>query len=140
MKDKRNIHLKIQELCDCYATNDPLREMSTISSEMNSEDAALKWLALAALHGINAGAKTISLTRTQDGMASVTAMYREHKLPSPGNAVGKGVISALRELTHINDRTGQLELALGVRDSQANLEVKIESDIDKERIIIDFKE
>jgi hypothetical protein len=26
MKEKRNLHLKTQELCDCYATNDPLKE------------------------------------------------------------------------------------------------------------------
>ncbi len=30
MKEKRNVHLKVQELCDCYATNDPLKEMSVV--------------------------------------------------------------------------------------------------------------
>ncbi len=30
MKDKRNLHLKVQELCDCYATSDPLKGMSLL--------------------------------------------------------------------------------------------------------------
>ena len=51
MKEKRNLHLKVQELCDCYATNDPLKEMSEIKGDDDKEEAAIKWLALAALHG-----------------------------------------------------------------------------------------
>ena len=53
MKDKSNFHLKVQDLCDCFATTDPLKEMSEIMEDQNREEAALKWLALAALHGIN---------------------------------------------------------------------------------------
>jgi hypothetical protein len=49
MKEKRNVHLKVQELCDCYATNDPLKEMSVVQNGSDKEEAALKWLALAAL-------------------------------------------------------------------------------------------
>ena len=54
MKEQRNVHLKVQELCDCYATNDPLKEMSEIKNDGDKEEAALKWLALAALHGVSA--------------------------------------------------------------------------------------
>jgi len=28
MRDKQSLHLKVQEMCDCYATTDPLKEMS----------------------------------------------------------------------------------------------------------------
>ena len=47
MKEKRNLHLKVQELCDCYATNDPLKEMSEIKADSDKDEAAVKWLALA---------------------------------------------------------------------------------------------
>jgi len=56
MKEKRNLHQKVQEMCNCYATTDPLKSMSQMVNE-DSEDAAVKWLALAALHGVNANAK-----------------------------------------------------------------------------------
>ena len=63
MKEKRNLHLKVQEMCDCYATGDPLKEMSIIKNDEDKEDAALKWLALAALHGVNNNAEEITITR-----------------------------------------------------------------------------
>jgi len=43
MKEKRNVHLKVQELCDCYATNDPLKEMSTVKNEADKETVSLKF-------------------------------------------------------------------------------------------------
>ena len=67
MKEKRNLHLKVQELCDCYATTDPLKEMSEIKKDSDQDEAAVKWLALAALHGVNNNAKEVSITRSPDG-------------------------------------------------------------------------
>ena len=48
MKEKWNLHLKIQELCDCYATTDPLKEMSNVKNDADKHEAALKWVALSA--------------------------------------------------------------------------------------------
>ena len=76
MKEKRNVHLKVQELCDCYATNDPLKEMSAVKDDPDTEEAALKWLALATLHGVNNNAKAITISRAKDGEVRVTAQYR----------------------------------------------------------------
>ena len=42
MKEKRNVHLKVQELCDCYATNDPLKEMSVVKDDADQEETAGK--------------------------------------------------------------------------------------------------
>ena len=50
MKDKQSLHLKVQELCDCYATTDPLKEMSDVAKDADKEEAALKWISLAVLH------------------------------------------------------------------------------------------
>ena len=97
MKEKRNIHLKVQEMCDCYATTDPLKEMSKIKGDSDQSEAAEKWLALAALHGVNNNAKEISIRRSKDGKIKVTAQYRESELPSPGSKIGKKIMSAVRE-------------------------------------------
>ena len=67
MKEKRNIHLKVQEMCDCYATEDPLKEMSEIKGDKDQGEAAEKWLALAALHGVNNNAREISIRKSELG-------------------------------------------------------------------------
>ena len=140
MKEKRNVHLKVQELCDCYATNDPLKEMSEVKDDENQEEAALKWLALASLHGVNNNAKEVTLTRSRNGDVRVTARYRETDLPSPGSEVGAKIMEAVREVTHIEDGKGKSPLALGIRNDSIELQVKMKTKDDGEKITIKFPE
>jgi len=138
MKEKRNVHLKVQELCDCYATNDPLKEMSTVKNEGDKDEAALKWLALSALHGVNSNAETITITRSKDGDIDVTAKYRESELPSPGSDIGAKIIAAVREITHIEGKRGKTPLALGIRNDSIEIQVKMNSEGDKEKVTLNF--
>ena len=138
MKEKRNLHLKVQELCDCYAATDPLKEMSAVANARDVDEAALKWLALAALHGVNDGAKEITLRRDPSGRVTVTAEYREKELPSPGNDVGGRIMAAVREITHIDGDRGKTLLALGLRNDSLELTVKVKGRGDKEKITIEF--
>jgi hypothetical protein len=140
MKEKRNIHLKVQELCDCYATNDPLKEMSEIKGDSDQEEAAAKWLALAALHGVNDNAKEVSITRSPDGNIRVTAKYREAELPSPGPAIGEKIMSAVREITHIEGAKGKSPLALGIRNDSIELRIKMKSKDEGEKVTLKFPE
>ncbi len=138
MKDERSLHLKVQELCDCFATTDPLREMSRIPAATDEEEIGLKWLALAALHGVNNNASKITLRKGDDGQVRVTAEYRVSELPSPGTAVGAKVIAAIREITHIDAEKGKTQLALGMRDSSVDLEVTIKSKKGHEKVSLKF--
>ena len=138
MKEKRNLHLKVQEMCDCYATGDPLKEMSIIKNDEDKEDAALKWLALAALHGVNNNAEEITITRSSEGNVRVVAEYRESELPSPGSEVGGKIVDALREITHIEEDKGKTPLSLGIRNDSVNLKIKFKAKKGKERITIKF--
>ena len=138
MKEKRNVHLKVQELCDCYATNDPLKEMSVVKNDGDKEEAAFKWLALASLHGINNNAKEVTLTRSKNGDVRVTAKYRETDLPSPGSDVGAKIIEALREVTHIEGDKGKMPLSLGIRNDSIELQVKMKYKDKGEKITIRF--
>ena len=140
MKEKRNLHLKVQELCDCYATNDPLKEMSIVKNDDDKDEAAAKWLALAALHGVNDNAKEVTITRSADGQVTVRAKYRESELPSPGAEVGSKVFDAVREITAIEAGKGKSPLALGIRQDSIELEVKFKSKEDKEMVTIRFPE
>lgn len=138
MKDTGNLHLKMQELCDCFSTTDPLKEMSKVKNDENNPDAALKWLALAALHGINNNAKKISLKRTDDGKVSVIAEYRDTELPSPGADIADNILEAVREIIHIEDKKGKSKLAFGIRDSSLDLEISVKDKEDYKKVSIKF--
>ena len=140
MKEKRNLHLKVQELCDCYATTDPLKEMSQIKKDSDQDEAALKWLALAALHGVNNNAKEVSITRSPDGNIRVTARYRESELPSPGSEIGEKIMNAVREITHIESGKGKSPLALGIREDSIELKIKMKSKEGGEKVTLKFPE
>ena len=140
MKEKRNLHLKVQELCDCYATNDPLKEMSVVKNEEDKDEAAVKWLALAALHGVNDNADEVTITQTTGGQITVSAKYRESELPSPGADVGAKILDAVREITHIEEGKGKSALALGIRQDSIELQVQFKSENDKEKVTIKFPE
>jgi len=140
MKEKRNLHLKVQELCDCYATNDPLKEMSEIKGDGDKDEAAVKWLALAALHGVNDNAKEVTITRSPDGNIKVTARYRESELPSPGPEIGEKIMNAVREITHIEGNKGKSPLALGIREDSIELKIKMKAKDEGESVTLKFPE
>ena len=140
MKEKRNLHLKVQELCDCYATTDPLKEMSNVKNDADKDEAALKWIALSALHGVNNNAKKISITRSKNGNVTVGATYREAELPSPEQEVGGNIIEAVRDITHIEGDKGKMPLSLGIRESSVDLTVKLKSKDGFERVTLKFPE
>jgi hypothetical protein len=140
MKDSGNLHLKVQELCDCYSTTDPLKEMSEIKDDTDKEEAALKWLSLAALHGVNHNAKSVTITRHSDGQVTVSAKYRETELPSPGADIGQRIVEAVRGITHIEGDEGKIPLSLGIRNDSVQLEVKIKLKEDAQKITLKFPE
>ena len=138
MKDNENLHLKVQELCDCFSTTDPLKEMSELKNDKNSLDAALKWLALSVLHGVNNNAKEISIRQDDDGAVSVVAEYRDTELPSPGPDVAAIIFEAVREMTHIEGDDGKVRFAMGIRDSSLDLSISVKDKNGNRKISIKF--
>jgi hypothetical protein len=138
MKDTTNLHLKVQELCDCFATTDPLKEMSKLAKSKDTDEDALKWIALAVLHGINNNAKEITLSTAENGDVEVTAKYRTTQLPSPGQEIGKKIVSSIREITHIEKNKGKTALALGFRNNNLDLRIKTKKKNNKDIVEIHF--
>jgi hypothetical protein len=136
MRDKQSLHLKVQELCDCYATTDPLKEMSDLPKDGDTREAALKWLALAILHGINDNAKRISLTRSENKTVKVIAEYRKSELPSPGDEAGKLILDAVRKIAHMEK--GEIPLAMGIRDGSIEITLRIKKVDGNESVILTF--
>lgn len=140
MKDTTSLHLKVQEMCDCYSTTEPLKEMSELIRDKDTDEAAVKWIALTILHGINNNASEISISSTKEGKVSVIAEYRKTELPSPGYSVGKKAIDAIRRITHLEGEKGKTPLAVGIRGNSIELAVKARQDDTSEKITISFKE
>ena len=140
MKDKRSLHLKVQELCDCYVTTDPLKEMSALPTDDDKDEAALKWIALAVLHGINANAKKISISRSKDGETRVAAEYRKLDLPNPGPQIGEKVIEAFRGITYLEGDKGKTPLAIGIRDGSIEINLKLKKEENGESVTLKFPE
>jgi len=138
MKDSASLHKKVQEMCDCFAASDPLKEMSALINDPETESAAIRWIALAALHGVNANAKKISISSGTDGKSTVVAEYRASELPSPGAEVSRRIYDAVKDITHIETDKGKTALALGIRDSSIDLQVKIKKKDDGRKITITF--
>lgn len=127
MQDTGNLQLKVQEMADCYATSDPLREMSIIEKEENKEEGAVKWLALAALHGVNQNAEKITIHQSASGEVTVTAKYRKSELPNPGGDVAGKIFETMGAITHMDGDKVKMPLSLGVRNDSVPLKVKIKS-------------
>lgn len=140
MLDKESLHRRVQELIDCFATADPLREMAGLEREDDQEEAALKWLALAVLHGVNSGAKEISVSRSEEGEIRVTAAYRKAELPSPGTDVGNRIVESLRRILHLEREKGKSVLAMGIRDGSIDLDVKVKKSGEEETLTLKFPE
>jgi len=140
MLDKRSLHMKVQEQCDCYANTDPLSEMAGLIKEHDSEEGALKWLALAVLHGIDRNAEKITIRCTAEGEVSVTAKYRKTELPSPPTQIGRKVFDVVKGITHIEGDKGKSPVVIGIRDSSIELEMKLDRDGAKgeEEVVLKF--
>lgn len=137
---KRSLHLKVQEMIDCFATSDPLREMSNLEKEPDKDEAAIKWLALAVLHGINAGAKKISIVKSGDGEVRILAEYGRAELPSPGRVIGARILDSVRKITHLEGDKGKTPLVMGVRDGSLELHVQARRDGEGEKVTLKFPE
>jgi hypothetical protein len=112
--------------------------MSTLKHDPDAQVAAVKWVALAALHGVNHNAEEISISHDDDGQITVVAKYRPTELPSPGKDAGTRIFDALEEMTHIDADKGKTELALGMRDSSIDLNAKIKKKSGGEKITTIF--
>lgn len=138
MKDTSSLHLKVQELCDCFATTDPLKEMSTVHNDADSDEAALKWIALAVLHGLNSNAREIAISSAKDGSVDVSAEYKTSSLPSPGSAIGQKVVQTVRDITHLGEISDEIPLAMGFRNNSFELKIVSSHSDDQDKISIVF--
>lgn len=138
MRETTSLHQKVQEMCDCYATNDPLKEMSRLQHESDTDEAAIKWVALAILHGINTNAEEISIEQSQSGSVKVIAEYRRAELPPPDSGISEKIIQSLKDIIHVDSSQGESTLAFGFRDGSMELRVRTREERGDKKVTISF--
>jgi hypothetical protein len=137
MIDRRGLHARLVDMCDCYAETDCFRELSRMEGSTASEETALKWLALAVLHGIESGAEEIELCR-KEGETTATAEYRKARLPAPSPEVLDKAMEIVREVLHFEEEKGESPLILGLRTDSLELRVKAKRKDGEEKVKLKF--
>lgn len=138
MLDSTSMHQKVQEMCDCYATNDPLREMSRLQHDKDEKDAAVKWVAMAVLHGLNNNAEEISIEKSKGGKVKVVAEYRRTELPAPEEGVSDEILKVFKEILHVDSSQGDSTLAFGFRNNSFELNIRTREEGGDHKVTIKF--
>ena len=138
-----NLHLKLMEMCDCYLGTDyasTIHKVADAPSSDTQED-ALRYLALALLFTLTEKARQLSLKRKNDKI-TVTIKHEDEKiaLRPPTRVVFDKIVAMLRAILHLEEDKGGLPLVIGLKNDQIEVQVKIERTSDKETIKVKFPE
>ncbi len=145
--DKRSLHLRLQEYCDCYMETDPRKELDLISKEGtpsdvtgDPEEVALKFLSLAILYGIKESAKSFSVVRTGGKINFNIEGAGKYRLPPPSPALADQLFGVMRSITHLELGKGTEPFSLGIRNDRLELGVEFDSTDGKETLTLSFPE
>jgi hypothetical protein len=135
-----NYHLKLQEMCDCYLETDYLAKMQgMVGAETKDVDEdAIKYLALAMLYAITRKAEKLSLKKKADELTVRIKAEQKEDLPIPSGLVLDKVFQILREILHIEENKGEMDLSLGLRTGEVNVHVKSRREGDRQSLKIKF--
>ena len=133
MKDSRNLHIKLQEYADCFAESDPAWELKEINRKGvggdvtgDTAEAALKYLSLAILSGIEEGSRNIFFTRNGElNGACYMSGDKEARLPGLPSGMVKEIIGILRCITGLETDNGISRLVYGIRKDQIEIDVGV---------------
>ncbi len=128
IKDDRNYHQRLQELCDCYMETDPKNELERAAKGISGDpggdldELALKFLGLGIFYGASEKAKKVSIRRSKDDKVLFTVEAREeYHLPPPSAQVAERIISIARAITHLDEDQGREPLSFGLRNDRIEL-------------------
>ena len=146
--EKRNLHLKLQEYCDCFMETDLKNELKGLSGELgvsasaqDLEEYALKFIGLAVLYGVNESAKSVVLSKTRSGDVQFTVSAAgDYKLPAPSSVLADRVFDALRNITHLEGQSAYEPLSLGLRGDRIELGIHFDEKGEKNLVRITFPE
>ena len=123
-----NLHLKLQEMCDCYLETDYLAQMDHFRAKPgpDPDDEAMRYLALALMHTITEQAAKLSLKQEKGEITvKVKKDGNQEELPPPPAALFTKIIQIIRTILHFEGEKGESELSLGLRNGSLEMLVKL---------------
>jgi len=135
-----NYHLKLQEMCDCYMETDflgAMQDMAGIETKDSEED-AIKYLALAVMYAITRKAEKLSFKKKGEESKVKIKNGKKETLPSPSGAVLDKAFEIMRAILHIEEDKGEMDFSLGLRSGEVNVLVKVAREDDKQSLKIKF--
>lgn len=125
-----NLHLKLQEMCDCYLETDYLAQMDHFRTKPgpDPDDEAMRYLALALMHTITEQAGKLSL-KQEEGEIKVMVKKNgsQEELPPPPAVLFTKIIKMIRAILHFEGEKGESELSLGLRNGSLEMLVKLKA-------------
>ena len=142
-KLSHNLHMKLQEMCDCYMDTDFQAEIKR-PIDVNSatlEEEALKYFALIILYTLTVKAQKLSVKKKKGAWkVTVTSSHEKKSLSSPPEEIGTKIFEIIRAITHIDQDNGEMALAFGLRNGRVDLLVKVKKADDEESMKLLFPE
>ena len=139
-----NLHLKLQEMCDCYLETDFSRQLNAMvkGSSKDLEEDAVKYLSLAIMNGVSDRAQALKLKQKKDGTVKSGLVIDDKKtsLPAPSPALFERMVGVVRAILHFEKSGGTMPLALGLRSSNLELTVKLKEKEGETSLKISFPE
>ena len=142
-KLSHNLHMKLQEMCDCYMDSDFLAELKReIPVESTTlEEEALRYFALLILYTVTTKAQQLKVKRKKGELkVIVTSLHEKKTLTPPPEEIVNKIFEIIRAITHIETDNGEMPLALGLRREQVDLQVKVKKAEDEETMKLLFPE
>ena len=139
-KIQLNYHLKLQEMCDCYMETDFLANMQGMvgAESKDLEEDAVKYLALTVLYAITRKAAKLTIKKKGDDLSVRIKADEKEDLPHPSAVVADKIFQIMREILHIDEDKGEMDLSLGLRTGEVNVHVKVKGQGDKQSLKIKF--
>ena len=145
IKDDRNYHQRLQELCDCYMETDPKKELEKTAKGISGDpsgdldELALKFFGLGIFYGASEKAKKVSIQRSKDGRVLFIIEARgQYQLPPPSREVADRIISIARAITHIDKDQGEEPVSFGLRNDRIELTFQLDRKKEEESLSILF--
>lgn len=136
-----NLHQRLIEMIDCYMETDYLAQLKRVVNSAGPEvtEEAIKYLALAIMFSVTEKAGKLSFKVSNKKMKVVAKVAGDKiGLPAPPAEIGAKIFEVVRKILHLEEDNGKMDLALGLRNDQLNLQVKVEREEDKESLRLKF--
>jgi ribosomal protein L23 len=136
-----NLHLQLIEMCECYLETDFKAQLQrvAIAAADDLDENSIKYLALALMYAITEKAQKLSFKKKKGKLTvTIKADGEKTSVPAPAEEVFDKIVAIVRTILHLEEDIVSMPLALGLRNGQVDIQVKVERKADREALRFAF--